>query len=294
MLRSFAVVLTLIFIICFTRVKSSQYGGLFEPYHGTQPDNFNKSDEHGNKSSNSILMAVQTITEDSQISFAIAKAVASDSLTAVGIFVAGVCPGGGSSNIYTYLLDGDLSLSITMTTISTLLSLAMLPLWLYTLGSVFLEANNLNIPYTDIVVTLSIILIPLSVGLFIRIKFPKVTGMIEKGMAVVLTILALILITTGVISSLYLFKMFNLKIIAVGCILPYVGFCLGAVMSFIFKQPRKSIKTIAIETGMQNTAIAMILLLNSFPEPLGDIATVAPVSAEVMSPIPPFLASIVY
>jgi hypothetical protein len=45
---------------------------------------------------------------------------------------------------------------------------------------------------------------------------------------------------------------------------------------------------------MQNTAIAMILLLNSFPEPLGDIATVAPVSAEVMAPIPPFLISIVY
>lgn len=58
-----------------------------------------------------------------QISFSIAKAVASDSLTAIGIFVAGVCPGGGSSNIYTYLLDGDLSLSITMTAISTVMSL---------------------------------------------------------------------------------------------------------------------------------------------------------------------------
>lgn len=170
----------------------------------------------------------------------------------------------------------------------------MLPLWLYTLGSEFLQANDLDIPYSDIIVTLSVMLVPLAVGLLIRNKFPKVTDLIDKVMNAILTILALILITTGVISSLYLFKMFNLTIIIIGCILPYVGFCLGAVISLILRQPKKTAMTIAIETGMQNTGIAIILLLNSFPAPFGDISTVAPVSAEVMSPIPPFLASIVY
>lgn len=42
---------------------------------------------------------------------------------ALGIFISGVCPGGGVSNIYSHLLDGDLSLSITMTTISTIAAL---------------------------------------------------------------------------------------------------------------------------------------------------------------------------
>ena len=48
-----------------------------------------------------------------------AKLVTTDSAVALGIFVAGCCPGGGNSNMYTFLLNGDLSLSITMTTIST-------------------------------------------------------------------------------------------------------------------------------------------------------------------------------
>ena len=42
---------------------------------------------------------------------------------ALGFFAMGCAPGGGASNIYTYLLNGDLSLSITMTLVSTFASL---------------------------------------------------------------------------------------------------------------------------------------------------------------------------
>jgi len=42
---------------------------------------------------------------------------------ALGLFAAGCAPGGSGSNMYTYLLDGDVSLSVTMTFISTLASL---------------------------------------------------------------------------------------------------------------------------------------------------------------------------
>lgn len=38
----------------------------------------------------------------------------------LGMFFTGVSPGGGASNIWTYVLGGNLNLSITMTTISTL------------------------------------------------------------------------------------------------------------------------------------------------------------------------------
>lgn len=37
---------------------------------------------------------------------------------ALGFFAAGCAPGGGSSNMYTLLLGGDVSLSVTLTLIS--------------------------------------------------------------------------------------------------------------------------------------------------------------------------------
>ena len=58
-----------------------------------------------------------------QIAFAVGKLVIEQSTVSLGIFVAGCCPGGGGSNMYSYLLKGDLSLSITMTTISTVAAL---------------------------------------------------------------------------------------------------------------------------------------------------------------------------
>jgi len=42
---------------------------------------------------------------------------------ALGYFAAGCAPGGGPSNMYTYLLGGDVSLSVTMTLISITASL---------------------------------------------------------------------------------------------------------------------------------------------------------------------------
>lgn len=39
---------------------------------------------------------------------------------ALGFFACGCAPGGGASNFYAYLLNGDVSLSVTMTTISNI------------------------------------------------------------------------------------------------------------------------------------------------------------------------------
>ena len=59
-----------------------------------------------------------------QLGYGIAKLVTADRPdVALGIFVAACCPGGGASNIYSFLLGGDLSLSITMTALSTIMAL---------------------------------------------------------------------------------------------------------------------------------------------------------------------------
>nr|KAG5707883.1 hypothetical protein BaRGS_031614 [Batillaria attramentaria] len=54
-------------------------------------------------------------------------------LQALGMLVMSCCPGGSTSNLFTYWVDGDVSLSVSMTTVNTALSAGMLPfnLWLY-------------------------------------------------------------------------------------------------------------------------------------------------------------------
>lgn len=57
-----------------------------------------------------------------QLGLAASQAFRFDPGTALGLFATGCAPGGGASNAYSFLLDGDVSLSVTMTLISTLAS----------------------------------------------------------------------------------------------------------------------------------------------------------------------------
>jgi len=59
----------------------------------------------------------------SQTAFALVKVFGMSGGLALGYFAAGCAPGGGSSNMYAYLLRGDVSLSVTMTLISIAASL---------------------------------------------------------------------------------------------------------------------------------------------------------------------------
>lgn len=62
-----------------------------------------------------------------QIAFTVAKVMPIDNpMVTFGVFVCGVCPGGGQSNMFTLLFDGDVSLSITMTFFSTFASIGTL------------------------------------------------------------------------------------------------------------------------------------------------------------------------
>ena len=52
-------------------------------------------------------------------------------LLALGVILVGACPGGTASNVVAYLARGDVALSVGMTTVSTLLSPLLTPLWIW-------------------------------------------------------------------------------------------------------------------------------------------------------------------
>lgn len=64
------------------------------------------------------------------------------------------------------------------------------------------------------------------------------------------------------------------------------GFLIGLIASISLRQTMVDRISIAIETGVQNTGVAIVLLGLSLPQPDADIASVVPVAASVMTPIP--------
>lgn len=92
----------------------------------------------------------------------------------LGIFIFGCSPGGGASNMWTILVKGNLDLSITMTFLSTLLSIGLMPFWLHTLGRTIYHDVKTSPPFRNIFTTLASMVIFLGIGLLIKRFLPRV------------------------------------------------------------------------------------------------------------------------
>ncbi|KAJ8302550.1 hypothetical protein KUTeg_018946 [Tegillarca granosa] len=230
------------------------------------------------------------------VSFAVGQALRLDAPMAFGFFAMGCSPGGAASNIYTFLLDGDVSLSVTMTFISTVLSIAMIPMWLYTLGIhvIYNNTSNITIPFVNIFMSLLGLLIPVGIGVLIQKKKPSLAKKILMAVKPLTVIFVILVFTVGVYANLYIFKLLTPLVLLTGALIPYCGFAFGALVAFIARQPKGRIMTIAIETGIQNSGIAIVLLQLSLPPPDSDIGVVGPIICTIFTPIPMAIAIISY
>ncbi|XP_059177720.1 ileal sodium/bile acid cotransporter-like [Physella acuta] len=230
------------------------------------------------------------------IAYAVAKTVPQENAAiSLGIFTCGIVPGGGMSNMFTYLFGGDLALSVAMTTISNIAALAFIPLWIFTLGSTFSdETTSLHVPYLKILETLALVILPIFAGIFIEYKFPKIGKWIKRCLKPVLMLVVTFMLALGIYTNIFIFKMIKPMTIAAGCLLPYVGYLVGGVVAFVLCQSWCRIKTIAIETGIQNSGIAFLIVYLSLPPPDNQLAAVGPASSAIMTPLPLFLLVIIY
>lgn len=103
------------------------------------------------------------------MAFVLSHAFQLDSLIAIGVVLVGSAPGGSTSNLMTYWVDGNVSLSIAMSTASTLCSLFMLPmLWVVYIETGFARGKSIKLPFTSILITLLTIIVPVLCGLYVR------------------------------------------------------------------------------------------------------------------------------
>ncbi|KAA0715758.1 Ileal sodium/bile acid cotransporter [Triplophysa tibetana] len=195
--------------------------------------------------------------------FALALAFNVLPIQAVVIIIMGCCPGGSSSNIICYWLDGDMDLSISMTACSSILALGMMPLCLLIYTSVWTSADTLQIPYDSIGITLVSLLVPVGLGMLLKSKWPELAKKVLKvGSVLGLVLIIVIAVIGGVLYQSSWVISPSLWII--GTIYPFIGFALGFLLARFVGQPWYRCRTIALETGMQNAQLCSTITQLSF------------------------------
>ncbi|XP_006846740.1 PREDICTED: ileal sodium/bile acid cotransporter [Chrysochloris asiatica] len=194
-------------------------------------------------------------------------------IQAVVVLIIGCCPGGTSSNILAYWVDGDMDLSVSMTTCSTLLALGMMPLCLFIYTKMWADAGTIIIPYDSIGISLVALVVPVSFGMLVNHKWPQKAKIILKiGSITGIILIVLIAVVGGI---LYQGSwVISPKLWIIGTIFPIAGYSLGFILARIAGQPWHRCRTVALETGMQNTQLCSTIVQLSFtPEQLTHMFT---------------------
>ncbi|TVR44547.1 MAG: transporter [Planctomycetota bacterium] len=186
----------------------------------------------------------------------------------VGLVLVGCLPAGTTSNMFSYFARGDVALSITMTCCSTLLALVMMPLLLgfYTADArAQLGAEGLHIPYLQIMMTLVSVLIPVSLGMWLRRVSPG-WARVAEDTAGFLGFLVIVVLIAGWLPrnhSELAGTHGGVLLAVVG--LGVAGFTFGHVCAWLVGCPPRHRRTIALETGIQNSPLSFAIILVSFP-----------------------------
>lgn len=178
----------------------------------------------------------------------------------VGMVLVGAVSGGTASNVIAYLAKADVALSITMTIVSTLLSILITPyLTLLYVG------QTVPVPaFSMLLSILKIVFIPVVIGIVLNHFFHS---FIEKrnDFFAFLSIVAIVFII-GIIIGINQSKISSLALSLMLAIIAHniIGLVLGYYIPKFMGYDKKSCKTVAIEVGMQNSGLAVVLAMKYF------------------------------
>ena len=178
----------------------------------------------------------------------------------VGMILVGAVSGGTASNVIAFLAKADVALSITMTIVSTLLSIIITPYLtlLYVGHAVPVRAFDMLLSI------LKIVFIPVIIGIILNHFLNKY---IEKRHDVfaLLSIFSIVFII-GIIIGLNESKISTIALslmLTIACH-NLLGLFTGYYFAKLFGYDKTVCKTVAIEVGMQNSGLAVVLAMKYF------------------------------
>ncbi len=184
-----------------------------------------------------------------------------DPIYKIGLVLIAACPGGTTSNIVTLFLKGRLALSVTLTAFNSFLILFTIPfvmkLAIYMYKGTELE---INLPvWSTISNMLLTVLLPTVAGMMFRQYFPATALKSEKFINISMTVF-LLLVFVGVFIQEDLgtagWASYTFLLVPT-FLLNFISMFIGYLLAFLIKIRNRGRFTIAIQVGLQNSALAI-------------------------------------
>lgn len=203
------------------------------------------------------------------LAFAIAVAFAPTPAIAVGVMILAACPGGLTSNAYSFAARADVALSVSLTVVSSFVTLVTLPLIIYFALDWFLAAGTAPqlSPWRTFSTLVTLTILPVGFGMLLRHLWPERVKALIETVRIATFVFLILLIVVGTIVSLEELRANFGEIVLVAGSLNVLSMLLGLGLGWAFKLPVPQRVAITFDIGIQNIALASVIVLSVLGRP---------------------------
>lgn len=182
---------------------------------------------------------------------------------AVGLILLSASPGGVTSNFYTHLAKGDLVLNITLTAFGSLLCIFTLPLIInFSMEMIMEKSTYIPLQFSKVLQMFTIILLPVSIGMFIRRKKLSLAVSLQKPVKFFSLVFLILLILFQVVKEreniASYWQQAGLAVLSFNLF----SMALGFFMPRFFNIPVKQSIAISMGSGIRNSALSIAIALS--------------------------------
>ncbi len=195
---------------------------------------------------------------------------------ALGMFMVAACPGGNISNFITHLAKGNTALSVTLTAIATLLAIVMTPINLQFWGSLYEPSGailkEVAIAPLEMIKLVALLLgIPLVLGMLVNRFKPILAKKMAKGFKIGSLIFFVVLVFLALQKNFSIFLDYVYYVFWIVLAHNLIAFLTGYSLAKALGFKTQDIRSITIETGIQNSGLGLLLIFTFF-DGLGGMA----------------------
>lgn len=198
---------------------------------------------------------------------------------ALGMIMVAACPGGNISNFMTYLAKGNTALSVSLTAFGTLLAIVLTPLNFQLYGNLYEPTANILKeieikPFDLIKVVVLILGIPLILGMLVKQKNEKFAHKLSRLLKPISILVFAAIVVIAFAKNITVFNEYVHQVFSVGVFHNLIAVAIGFLLAKLLGLSFQNQKTIAIETGIQNSGLGLLLIFTFF-DGLGGMAIIA-------------------
>ncbi|MBX2968475.1 MAG: bile acid:sodium symporter family protein [Cyclobacteriaceae bacterium] len=184
---------------------------------------------------------------------------------AVGVMLLSFCPGGATSNLLSNLARADVALSITLTAISSMVTVFTIPYLVNLSMEYFIgEGKYVELPVLKTMLQIIVItIIPVSIGMLIRWKFPNGAQRSERPVKIASAVFITLVILGAIFKEKDNLAGYFVQVGVITLLINVVILAGGYLLGKLFRLSHPQRAAVSIESGIQNGTLAIAIATSS-------------------------------